>query len=195
MIKSDPVVHVADSGYTLAGWLAIAQAVLLVPQVLVASAIGLLSVSHPAVDAFVATMSIVGLAVGVYVLYMFRRLLNDRFNFHGVDVLITALILVNCIAVLLGLAGMIEGLEVSVGIITAALLVLYGIVSAVFGIKLFKLEDNLFGLLIPFALLTIASGVCIATFLLAPIGVVTEVGALVIQGIIFLKAREERQYL
>jgi hypothetical protein len=195
MIKSDPVAHVADSGYTLAGWLAIAQAVLLVPQVIVAMVLGLLSVSYPAVNAVVAMMSIVGLAAGVYVLYMFRRLLNDRYGFHGIDGLVTALIMVSCVYFLLGIAGMIPDLEVGVGLISAALLIPLGVLNIAFGIMLFKLNDNLFGLLAPFAVLTIASGVCIATILLAPVGMLTEVAALVVQGMIFLRAREETQYL
>lgn len=194
MVKAESVIPIT-SGYVLAGWLAIASAILLVPQVILALIIEYLFGRHPVWTMTVAVMNIVGLVIGVYVLYMFRRLLNERCSFHDVDTLITILILVNVASSLLGLVGLLPNFQTAAGVAVAVLFVPFGILEIVFGVKLLQVKDNLFGLLKPFAYFTIAGGVCAATILLSPIGLLLAVTALVIQGIIFLRAGDDTEFL
>ncbi len=54
----------------------------------------------------------------------------------------------------------------------------------IFGIKLLEMQDNLNGLLKPCAFLNIAAGICFATFILAPLGLLFGAGGDVMMGLI-----------
>lgn len=194
MVKTESVIPTAGS-YALAGWLAIASSILLVPQVILAILIEVFVGRNPVWTMTVAVMNIVGLIIGIYVLYMFRQLLNERYSFHEVDTLVAILILVNIVSSLVGLLGLLPGLQVAAGVAMAVIFVPYGILNIVFGVKLLNLKDNVFGLMKPFAYVTIAAGVCAATVLLSPFGLLLAVTGLVLQGIIFLKANDDTEYL
>jgi hypothetical protein len=185
--------------YTWAGWLAITSAVLLVPEIVLAAALGFIS---SGLNILVAPIHIANLAIGIYILYMFRRLLNRQFDFHATDTLITVLIVVNVVFFVIGLIDLLVstmGLELvaerDLSWITMILFVPFALLTIVFGVMLLKLRDDLFGLLKPYAYTTIASGVCGATIILAPIGLLAAVVALVILGMIFLRAKREADIL
>ena len=61
--------------------------------------------------------------------------------------------------------------------------------------KLLKLKDDLFGLLKPYAYTTLAAAICGATIILMPIGLIIQLAALVIQGMIFLRAKEQVEFV
>ena len=91
--------------------------------------------------------------------------------------------------------GMDSYAENILSIITLALFVPFSIITVVFGVVLLKLKNDLFGLLNPYAFTTIASGVCGATVILAPIGLLAAIAALVMLGMIFLRAKREAEIL
>mgnify|MGYP006870737291 CR=1 FL=1 len=62
-----------------------------------------------------------------------------------------------------------------------------GILSVIFGIKLLEMQDNLNGLLKPYAILNIVAGVCFATFILAPLGLLIGAAGDVVMGLILLR--------
>lgn len=65
-----------------------------------------------------------------------------------------------------------------------------GVISIVFAVKLLHLPDDLFGLLTPFSYTIIASGMCYASIILSPLGIIGEAAAGVILGMIFFRAAE-----
>jgi hypothetical protein len=95
-------------------------------------------------------------------------------------------------AVLARAAGVREAALLPFGLIFLGLLVLCGVVtgilSIVFAVKLLRLQDDLFGLLKPYAYATMASAVCLATVILAPVGMLVDAAATVMLGVIFLRA-------
>jgi len=185
--------------YALAGWLAIVSAVMLMPEI----ALAVLSESEfPALYVFVIPIHIANLVIGIYILYMFRRLLNRQFAFHATDFLITVLIIVNVVFFVIGLIEFSVNLigldwkeKLSLSLITIMLFVPFGLLTVVFGVMLLKMKDDLFGLLRPYAYTTIGSGVCGATVVLAPIGLFAAVVALIMTGMIFLRAKKEAEIL
>jgi len=62
-----------------------------------------------------------------------------------------------------------------------------GILSVIFDIKLLEMQDNLNGLLKPYAFLNIAAGICFATFILSPLGLLIGAVGDVMMGLILLK--------
>lgn len=186
-------------GYHLAGVLAISAAVLTIPMLV----LGFLVQPQWPKLAFPLLVPYVPVAVAqavfaVVALFWFRRLLNDRFHFHDTDGLIVTIIVG---AVLLSVVGLVAKIGVllvprtsvvAIGLLVALPIVMLGIplavLSIIFGVKLLRLQDDLFGLLRPFAYVTIAAGVCFVTILLAPLGLVVDAVSNVILGVIFLRA-------
>jgi len=185
--------------YTLAGWLAIASAVLLIPEIGLAVLLGFIS---SGLEIYVAPIHIANLCIGLYILYVFRKLLNQEFNFHATDTLITVLILVNIVFFVIGLVDLVSsttgielGTQRDLSLITMILFVPFSILTIVFGVKLLRLREDMYGLLRPYAYATIGSGACGATIILAPLGLVAAIAALVILGMIFLRAKREAEIL
>ena len=75
-----------------------------------------------------------------------------------------------------------------VGMISAVLLIPYGILHAVLGVKILKLDNELFGWRKSFSILTILTGVFLATVILLPLGLMTSMVSDVILALIFFAA-------
>jgi ABC-type protease/lipase transport system fused ATPase/permease subunit len=116
MMAIDKATDMNRTHYALAGWLAIAQAVLLLPQIAFVVILHYYSESYPVVKVVPVIMKITGLAVGIYVLYIFKRLLNERFAFHKTDILIYIFIGANVVFFMLGIIGLIPSFEMAVAI-------------------------------------------------------------------------------
>lgn len=181
--------------YNLAGWLAILYAILLVPQIIFGLIVEWTASGHPAAEMLMTLLNMAGFALVIYVLVMFRHLLNERFDFHDVDTLIGILVWANALFMALGLIGIIPAFEDPLKIIVLALFVPYSIITAVFGFKLLRLKDDLFGLLKPYAYTTMALGILGATILLMPIALFVQIAALIIQGMILLRAKEQVEFV
>jgi hypothetical protein len=184
--------------YALAGWLAIISAILLIPEIGLGVLVGFMESDLKVV---VVLIPIANLIIGVYILYTFRRLLNQEFNFHSTDAIVTILILLNILSFILGVIELGYGMFVmdwgrnyDLTVVTSVL-VFYSIIAIVFAVMLLKMKEDLYGLLRPYAYVTITSGVCGSTVVLSPFGLLAAIVALVIQGMIFLRAEREAQIL
>jgi len=188
-----------NNRYKTAGWLSIANAVVIIPTIALGIFLDYIARSYPMVNILQILLSILFCALGVYILYVFKDLLNARYQFHLIDNLIMALIWINIIFTILGffkyLVPEIGVARLTLGIIVIALFYIMGIINIVFGVRLLKLQDDLFGLLKPFAYTNIISGVCIVAILLMPFGLLAAVTAYIIQGIIFLRAAEDLEFV
>jgi hypothetical protein len=193
-----------EKQYRVVGWLAITSAIMMLPMVVLGIA---LEIPNPFVLLLLFIyVPLVFLSVGfsLYALYRFRRLLNDHYQFHEVDHLITAIIfgtiglfLVALTAKLVTVVGK-SGFGMSpqallpVGIVGLVLIVMIGIPLAVLGmifaVKLLNLQGDLWGMLRPFAFTTMAACVLYATILLAPLGGLVDAVATVMLGVVFLRA-------
>ena len=183
--------------YSLAGWLAIASTALIVPQIGLSVFLEFIGSQYKII---LVPIRVANLAIGIYILYMFRSLLNERYDFHRTDTMITVLIWTNVVFFLLGVAELYfelvgTTLELGPAVLVLALLIPFGIVTIAFGVMLLKLQADLFGFLKPYAYSTIVSGVCGATIILMPIGLLAAIAALAIQGMIFLRAKDDVEYL
>jgi hypothetical protein len=182
--------------YALAGWLAIVSAILVVPEIGLGTLLGLVS---PAMSALITPLRIINLAIGIFVLYMFRKLLNERYDFHQTDSVIMILIYTNVFFFFLGMGEVLFDIigadTTALSLISICAFIPFGIVTVVFGVLLLRLKDDLYGLLKPFAYTTIASGALGATIILAVFGLLAALVALVIQGMVFLRAKEQEEIL
>lgn len=181
--------------YAAAGWLAILQAVILLPEIGLGVYLGVLSHANPVLKGVMAVLHLLNLPLGVFVLLTLRRFLNERHDFHRVDGVVLALVGCNVLSLVIGLLGLSASLEVVMTAAALAVLLLYSVINLVFAVRILTLKDDLFGLLRPFAYLTITASLLALTVVLSPLGLLASVGATIMTGMILLRAREEMDIL
>jgi len=186
--------------YNIAGWLAITAAALAPPNVILSlladTALRRSPLRFP-VMLIGLLIGLVGMALAIYVLTRFRALLNERLRYHGVDTLITVIIVL--VLAITGVAT-VGKLVISpdtpplAALPFLALMLLLtvpsGILGAIVGFRLLQLEENAYGLLRPYAILSIIEGFLFATFILAPVAMVFLAAEHVVLGMMFLRAAE-----
>lgn len=192
-----------ERSYRLAGIASILGALLFLP------ALGLLVLNdlreYPAFSNLGGPLDLLPLAIGldilskvlvIYAMFSFKHLLNVRYDFHSVDVLIPLLIL---LGILLG--GVSYGARIAETYAIASLVMglmlglAYGIVGIVFALRLLKLNGNLNGYLKPLAYIMMASSVCFVTILMAPLALALEVVFLLILGLVLLSKDQSQEEL
>ncbi len=194
-MKTEKAVSTGVSSYTLAGWLSILQAVIILPKVGFDLFVEFMTPSGTGIMQLITGFQVVGELVGIYVLFMFRRLLNERHSFHKADSLISILIICYAASALVGAAGL---ALISIHDVMFARLILYflsSLVSIVYAVRLLKLECNLSGLLKPYVYSTIAGGVFGATIVLGEYGRPIFMVSLILLGMILIRAESEPEYL
>lgn len=175
---------------TLAGWLAIANALFAIPSIAMSWFLEKMEGMGPRLSQ--AILTIVGLGLFLYVISSLKKLLNLRFQFHDVDIYISLLIWGNVVLAAVSLLTLgSKGFEWAMGILSIIAFIVFGVLSIMFATRLLRLSGGLYGLLKPFCYVSIASGICFVTVFLAPVGIIAGAVADVILGVIFFRAAEE----
>jgi len=189
--------------YSMAGWLAIAAAVLTLPMFGLSLTVDIIAKKAPEVAMMVLIPYIVvtlcHTAFSIYAFIRFRTLLNRRHAFHEVDALVTAIVtgvIVMTVTALpikvlntLGLIGMPLIIAFVAFIFIFALTM--GVLSMIFAVKLLHLDHDLNGYLKPYAYITIAAAACFALVITAPLGMIIDAVGNVVLALIFLKPEAE----
>ena len=191
-----------ENRFAPAGWMAIAGAILTLPlmgmgflfDILVTKLGGL----HPLLPLIYVALGVAQATLVIYAFYRFKVYLNETHEFHRTDVLMMAIIAGAIVITTIGLSGRFitwMGAPIPVTIAFVAGMVLVGvpvgILSVIFGIKVLEIEDTLHGLLKPYAFLNIVAGVCFATFILSPLGLLIGAVGDVVMGMILLRSGAE----
>jgi len=192
------------SEYTVAGWLAIAAAIITIPMLVAGIALEIVARAAPALTPILMLVyTIVVLChtgFSVYAFLRFRTMLNTRHRFHDVDALVTAIVIGVILLTLfmipakaLGLIYAKDNLPV---VITALVVMVFfaltmSVLSIIFAIRLLRLESNLNGFLKPYAWITIAAAACFALFITAPLGLLLDAAGNIILGLILIKPPAE----
>jgi len=194
-MNTEKAVSTGVSSYTLAGWLSIVQAVIILPKVGADLFVEYLTSSGYGILQLFIGFDVVGKLLGIYVLFMFRRLLNERHSFHKADKLINALIFCYACFALIWALDLILNPQYNVLFALPIIYVLSSLISIVYAIRLLKLESNLSGLLKPYVYTTIAGGVFGVTIVLGEYGRPIFMVSLILLGMILIRAKSEPEYL
>ncbi len=181
--------------YTLAGWLSILQAVIILPKVGVDLFVEYLTPSGYGILQLFIGFDVVSRLLGIYVLFMFRRLLNERHSFHNADKLINALIFCYAAFALIWALDLVLNPQLNVLFALPIIYVLSSLISIMYAIRLLKLESNLSGLLKPYVYTTIAGAVFGVTIVLGEYGRPIFMVSLILLGMILIRAESEPEYL
>lgn len=188
--------------YQLPGWTAIIAAALTLPMIVLGIILEVAARKNPGLAGAIllpyVVVALLQTLCGLYALGRLKTLLNERHGFHDVDGLIVALIISGCVLTLAGLAARIAlialDLSKATAVLSMVLLFLIGlpvaVMAFVFAVRLLRLRSDLGGLRKPYVYVTIASAVCIATLILAPIGLLLDAAGNVLLGMIFFQREE-----
>jgi hypothetical protein len=192
-----------NNEYSIAGWAAIVAACMTVPLIITGIATDIVARRAPELTPFIflgyLALSVFHMICGLYALYRFRTLLNTRYRFHRVDLLVTVIIIgvivLTSVAIAVRSAFLLAGLDPKLALVAIPIMVAVSfplaVIGIIFGIRILTLESDLNGYLKPLAYLTIAASVCFATFILVPIGLVLDAASNIFLGLVFLRPEPE----
>ena len=196
--------------YQVAGWLAISQAVVLPLAYILKSLQVYLGISpfgyYGPKFGPGDLLIIVYTCFFIYTFSMFRKLLNERYNVHSLDILIIIAILLSIISLIfslsvqsipLVLAGITERFFRTIYLAYTAILILAaGVVQILISVKLLMAKKSLNDYFNPFAYVTLATGILEVSVVLAPLAVLVLLPVwCVMLGMIFLREKEEAQFV
>ncbi|UCB51738.1 MAG: hypothetical protein JSV10_07055 [Candidatus Zixiibacteriota bacterium] len=193
-----------ENRYSLAGWVAITQAIIFPLAFIISIAQGLIGVAAfgyrgptfgPSDLLFIAFTG-----MSVYTLLMLRNLLNERYNYHDVDTLIL-------LAICWGVVFQISSLALRFWVVTiwpvseTALSIIYlvffavtmitaGIIDILIAVKLLQIRQKLNEMIRAFTYITLISGLAEVSFVLAPVALLLVPVSCVILGLIFFRKEE-----
>ena len=195
--------------YAFVGWLAIVQAVMF-PLIFILGiaergiALGVFDIDKPFFGPSDVLM-LVFTAIAIYTLLMFKRLLNEHYDYHDLDLLILISIgwTVMFQVVGLGLGFLMITLwpvdEVVFAIVYlvffASAMVTIGIVDILIAVKLLKIKEHLSEYIRVFAFVTMAAGICEVSVLLAPLSLLLIPVTAIVLALIFFKDKHVVEYV
>ncbi|KPK56417.1 MAG: hypothetical protein AMS22_01120 [Thiotrichales bacterium SG8_50] len=173
-----------------AGWLSLGYAVLGVPYA-VSSLSGAVS-DAPFMAGLMDAMTVALTLVWVHLLLVLRRLLESRFALSGIAKYINSAISLTVVLTVLSLfLGDEAASELGAAFIAfVILLVPYGVVMALLGWRILSIQHP-YDYLRPFAWITVASGVLMATVVLVVLSMVLDVISAGLLGLVFFRAQKE----
>jgi hypothetical protein len=171
----------------IAGFLAMTSAVLSIPLLLLSY--HFYENDETGYALFLSFSQLAGLYLFIYLNSFLKKFLNLRFSFHEADNYIDFLITTYAFLTLAGICALfLSALAEPLELFSLLLIVSFGVGQLLFGIKLFQVPDSLDGMLKPFCIFTILTGILVATIFLLSLASLTGALADVMLGTIFFKA-------
>ena len=178
--------------FQLAGGLSLAMAVLGIPLVALSMVIGNATrsgaLSGLASRSMTAALSVASYAIGIYIYAALRHLFETRHGFQGASGPLRALIYLSvalAACTVLGVAS--AHIQAWVALLSLLSLIPFGILGIVIGLRVLRAEIDLSGLRKPYAYTTLAGGICYASILLFPIGLLVSVPNGILVALIFFR--------
>jgi hypothetical protein len=193
--------------WTHAAWMAIGAAAL-TPANFLLSFLADLRIGGGPAGLMIAVMALIvgtaAAALSLIALYRFRELLNERYDYHGIDALVTFVIVAISLLTFVGIVGRLlmtlfgrgETDSVALALVFVVPIALLGmatgVVSIIVGVKLLSLENDLQHLIRPYAVISIIGGACLAVIILAPLGMFTLIIENIVLALLFFRANESQ---
>jgi len=197
------------SNYSIAGWLAIVQAVLFPLTIILGIveaglAAGLLGLEKPFIGPSDMLM-VIFTAIAIYTLLMFRKLLNERYDYHDLDLLIIIsiwwAIIFQAVGLGLGVIAMLYWpvdkviMVVVYLVFMTAAMVTIGIVDILIAVKLLKIKETFSEYVRVFAYITIIAGICEVSVIFSPLSLVLIPVTAVVLALIFFRDKHEVEFV
>lgn len=195
--------------YALGGWLAIAAAVLY-PIIVVAEIVqAVVAKRVVGYDGpLIGPSELLGVlltVLSIYILVVLRRFLNERYQYHGIDMLITLAIVWNVLFQVVGLstefllmlAWPVDEAAVTVIrlVILGGFMLCVGVIDILTGVRLMQSSQEFSQLVKIFAVLSLIMGILEVSVLLSPLALLLIPVSFVILGLILLRDEAEAEFV
>lgn len=178
---------ITRTSYRIAGWLAMTNAFLTIPWLIMTFFLAAKEGVWPRLTD--AVMQLASAAIFIYTAVSLKTLLNRTYSFHDTDRFIDWMIKANVVLTAISLAGIIyPAVASSAGTLALILIVPLGVLQLFFGLRLQLLSPENTPLFRPYSYLNIATGFCLATIIMIPLGVIVGAIADIMLGTILLQA-------
>ncbi len=198
-----------ENPYRTAGWLSIVAAVLF-PLAFVMSIVqGLIGIAKfryqgPTIGPS-DLLFVMFTVIAVYTLIIFRRLLNERYNFSDIDLWITFSIIwsilfqvvsitLRAVVIVLWPIPQMTYTLLSIGFMVV-FMPLGGIIDIVVAIKLLRVKERFNDLIKALAYINLVGGICMATVIFSPISLILLPIWWAILAMVFLREKEELEFV
>jgi hypothetical protein len=195
--------------YRTAGWLSIAAAILFPLAFVISIVQGLIGIARfnytgPTIGPSDA-LFIVFTVFTIYALVMFRRMLNERYNFHDIDFLITICIWWGILFQVVSISYRLIMIviwpvpQMVYTLSSLGILVLFfplgGVIDIIISVRLLRDKGRFNEMINVLAYLNMASGICMATIVLSPLTLILMPIWWAILGMVFLREKEEAEFI
>jgi hypothetical protein len=134
--------------------------------------------------------------VFIYTALTLRGLLNHRYAFHDIDHFIGWMIKTNVVLTAVSIIGVASpDVASSTGILALALIVPLGVIQLILGLRLLRISDESKNLFRTYGYLNLATGFCLASIILIPLGIFSGAVADIMLGTIFFQAASPGQVI
>jgi hypothetical protein len=198
-----------ENRFSLPGWIAIVQAIILPLSIglgIVESVVSKKAFGYS--GPVIGPSDLLGIAftvMAVYTLTMFRKLLKEHYNFDGIDTLLVLsiwwVVAFQILGIVLSVFYMVAqpipdivsvvvfGVYVSISMVTI------GTIDILIGIRLLRDKEQFSELLRAFAYVSLVAGILEVSILLSLLAVLLVPVSLVIMGLIFLRDKQDVQFV
>lgn len=167
-----------------AGWFAMTSAFLTLPLVYLSFRLEGMSDSYA--DVIQTIIQAFGTLLFVAIVLYLKRLLNVAFRFNGTDRNIELMVMASIVSGILSVGVFsFPTLKESLQSAMIVVLVALGIVQVQFGYRLLKLPNDLGGLLKPFCIANMLTGIFLASVVLMPLSIIVSALSDLMLGTIF----------
>lgn len=195
--------------YRTAGWLSIAAAILFPLAFLISILQGLIGISRfnytgPTIGPS-DILFIIFTVFTIYALVMFRRMLNERYNFHDIDFLITLSIWWGILFQVISISYRLIMIvlwpvpQLVYTLSSLGILILFfpagGVIDIIIAARLLRDKGRFNEMINVLAYLNMASGILMATVVLSPLALILMPIWWAILGMVFLREKEEAEFV
>lgn len=162
-----------DSRFKTAGWFSILGAILFFPGFIIEIFPNFHTIFKLSLFPYITLIIIAAPVLLVYVFTQFKRLLNERFNIHNLNAIITALIISNIVVgvkhILIS-QSLITPLIRPFTLLGMSSFLLLGVIGIILGVRLLSIHDQSSGLLQAYAIISIIASSCFLSIILFSFG-------------------------
>lgn len=181
------------NNYRTAGQLLIVMAILTLPLLTLAVFSGLLAKTHPELQTISVILEIAISIIGVYVFLATKHLLNNFANYYALDRIINILIFLTIASIALPLFRLFNLWSPSLRLaIDIGFIFIIGVIQLIFGLKLLKCDNNLFGHKKILSYLSIIAGGLAVTVILSPMAMLVGIAMDIYLAKIFFDAYNKK---
>ncbi|MBN2414502.1 hypothetical protein JXO52_01600 [bacterium] len=137
----------------------------------------------------------------VYILYSFRRLLHEQYNFHGADTVIAVFAWLSLAGEVLDKGSELVALlnpEIKwymAGLRVLVIIIPIGIIMIMYGLRMLKMGDAVSHILKLYSYSLVGTGICMVSVILLPFALILGLVMDILLGMIFFSAADDAEFV